>query len=430
MKRPAATLLIIGSTVFMLVTGLAVALVVMVAVQSINPVLPNYSGTPPPVASGSPAAPAGERHGDYTFGHTAAAISPGGDSVPINITERMPFTLDADVTSMRLHVRNWNYITDTALPGTVNLSGIAIGKAASGQIPGDSSAFSATPAVFSGATSLTDGEEFVSDWVSADTVGFEKSTPFFLSVGMSAAPGTKIGVSTSVSWFATDSQPSAVTTQDSVGDFIQVGPFLDMWMDYTYSGDEPLIVVAGHSLNSGANNSEGKVPHTGENSSWHQVWADANGAVAASLSTPGSLTTQFAPDSPKWNIYTDLDPDAFVLWSASNDIANGVPFDELKTAWLATLGKAKELWPNARVFVMTEPGRGLAEQREGLRVAWNDWLKSDTSGDFTVVDADAALSDPAQPDQLDPAINGDGIHPSPAGFARVADAFETAYAAG
>lgn len=427
MKRPAATLLIVGSTLFMLVAGLAAVLVVTLVVSNIQAPRQSISGPPPTASSGSATAPAGDRLADYTFGHTAAAVTPGGPDAPTELTERLPFRLGTEVTSMRLHVRNWDYIGDRPLPGTVNVSGIAVGRAASAEIPGDSSGFAGDPAVFSAGTTLTDGEEYVSDWVGAGTIGFDSGEPFILSLGFSAAAGVEIGAAGSVAWLAATAEPAAVTTPQSLGVYSMSASFLDIWLEYTTSSDQKLIVVAGHSLNSGANSNTAEHPHAGENDAWHQVWANEHDGLAASLSAPGSWTTNFPVDSPKWELYQGLDPDAFVLWSASNDLAGGQSIEVLKTAWLAALGRAHGLWPDARLFAFTEPGRGLTGQLEQNRLQWNEWLTSDTSGRFTVIDTAALLSDPSHPGDLNPDIDGDGIHPTPAGYHLVADAFAGAF---
>ncbi|TPG53862.1 SGNH/GDSL hydrolase family protein [Sphingomonas glacialis] len=59
---------------------------------------------------------------------------------------------------------------------------------------------------------------------------------------------------------------------------------------------------------------------------------------------------------------------------------------------------------------------------EADRVAVNDWIRR--SGVFdTVVDFDAVMRDPAHPERLAPAFDsGDGLHPSPAGYARMGQA--------
>ncbi|WP_010183504.1 SGNH/GDSL hydrolase family protein [Sphingomonas sp. PAMC 26605] len=61
-------------------------------------------------------------------------------------------------------------------------------------------------------------------------------------------------------------------------------------------------------------------------------------------------------------------------------------------------------------------------QNEADRVALNRWIR--TSGTFdAVVDFDALMRDPARPERLARAYDsGDGLHPSPAGYARMGEA--------
>jgi lysophospholipase L1-like esterase len=59
---------------------------------------------------------------------------------------------------------------------------------------------------------------------------------------------------------------------------------------------------------------------------------------------------------------------------------------------------------------------------EGLRTRVNAWIR--TPGHFdSVIDLDRVIADPARPDRLAPAFDtGDGLHPNPASFARMAAA--------
>lgn len=59
---------------------------------------------------------------------------------------------------------------------------------------------------------------------------------------------------------------------------------------------------------------------------------------------------------------------------------------------------------------------------EGLRQRVNAWIRAPGHFD-SVIDMERAVADPARPDRLDPALDtGDGLHPNPAGFARMAAA--------
>lgn len=64
------------------------------------------------------------------------------------------------------------------------------------------------------------------------------------------------------------------------------------------------------------------------------------------------------------------------------------------------------------------------EEGEAIRDALNDWIR--TSGEYdAVVDFDQAVSDPAEPDQLNPAYNsGDGLHPNDNGYHAMAAAID------
>ena len=75
-----------------------------------------------------------------------------------------------------------------------------------------------------------------------------------------------------------------------------------------------------------------------------------------------------------------------------------------------------------RVFGATLTPASLPPQRESIRLAVNQWIRTTRALDG-VVDFDAALRDPAQPDRLRRGFDsGDNIHPSDAGYAAMAEA--------
>ncbi|PTD98786.1 SGNH/GDSL hydrolase family protein [Pandoraea apista] len=77
---------------------------------------------------------------------------------------------------------------------------------------------------------------------------------------------------------------------------------------------------------------------------------------------------------------------------------------------------------NVRILGTTIPPGKLPPEREAVREAVNQWVR--TGGAFDgVIDFDAALRDPAQPTRMLPRLDsGDGTHPSDAGYAAMADA--------
>ena len=74
-----------------------------------------------------------------------------------------------------------------------------------------------------------------------------------------------------------------------------------------------------------------------------------------------------------------------------------------------------------KVFGATLTPASLPAQRESIRFAVNQWIRNSHAFDG-VVDFDATLRDPAQPDRLRRAFDsGDHIHPSDAGYTAMAD---------
>lgn len=61
---------------------------------------------------------------------------------------------------------------------------------------------------------------------------------------------------------------------------------------------------------------------------------------------------------------------------------------------------------------------------EATRQRVNEWIR--TSGFFdAVIDFDQAIRDPSMPERINPVYDsGDGLHPNPAGYKVLADAFD------
>ncbi|MEX3901620.1 SGNH/GDSL hydrolase family protein [Paraburkholderia sp. BR10954] len=75
-----------------------------------------------------------------------------------------------------------------------------------------------------------------------------------------------------------------------------------------------------------------------------------------------------------------------------------------------------------KVFGATLTPASLPQERENIRLAVNQWIRTSRAFDG-VVDFDSALRDRAQPERLQRAFDsGDHIHPSDAGYAAMADA--------
>lgn len=113
-----------------------------------------------------------------------------------------------------------------------------------------------------------------------------------------------------------------------------------------------------------------------------------------------------------------------VLHAGVNDLGAGANAGELITGQREILRRARER--GLRVFGATLlPFGGSDYDRPGheaQRQAFNRWVRE--GGEFDAfIDFDAALRDPQQPERLGSAYDsGDRLHPSPAGYRRMAEA--------
>lgn len=374
-----------------------------------------------PVAAAADAPAAGDRHALYSLGHTSATL-PISVPAPGVVEERVPFIPSVDATRYRLVIRNLDYRGDQMIANPVQVNAVYLGKqgAEKGSFDG------AATARLSAGGKLTDGKALVTDWFDASAVPMTAGTSYLLGVSFSAPTSTQIGVSPAVAWVRSGVANGPMTTQANRGQFTLQGGYLDIAVEYAFDDPEhkiPVVSVLGHSLNAGANQ---KVSHEGEISSWHQQWARQNGGVASSLAAAGSWTSNFLPDSPKWQLAPEIDADYVAVWASSSDLVAGTSVNDVGAAWVALVGKAQQEWPNAKIIAFTEPPRGAEGEGEEARNQWNAFLRTNPSQVACVVDVDRAVADPADPHVLNPKYNGDGSHMTPAGNAYVAELFQEA----
>ncbi len=382
-----------------------------------------------PVHQGAPVDPApGPGSGqlaDYSFGHTAVVAEHFTDG-PLNAVQRLPFTLAADATSFRVHLRNWNYLTDQPVPGTLELSGLWIGAQGAEK---DVAAFADEPTRITREATLSDGETFTTPWIADDDVALTAGRPMLLSMGLRADHGIALSATGGVSWIDTFGASELGGVPEAIGDLNVGTAFLDVWIEYTTAPTTPVLFTIGHSLNTPGNVHPDLQPHDGEVTSWPQQWALSSGGAAATLAVPGAWTTSFGPDSLKWRTYGDATPDYVTFWASSSDLDSGRPVADVQLSMQVLVAHARSLWPQARVIAFTEPPRGSDAKTDAARAEYNRWLRTKPLELDAVVDADRILVDPADPHSLRPEITADGSHLNPAGHRLVAGMLRATIAA-
>ncbi|SDY74413.1 SGNH/GDSL hydrolase family protein [Herbiconiux ginsengi] len=352
-----------------------------------------------------------------SFGHTTdrAVPSPGA---PMDASMRLPFELGVPAEAFRVHIRNWQFNSEETFPTPVTITGVYLGEQAMSGESGQSGAFASTPVGVAGTANLsTDG--FVSDWIEPGRFTLDAHTSYLLSLGWTAPAGAVLATNPGLSWLATDAGSSRANA-DGVQGAQSYLSYFDVWIEYEYSGDAPLLVSIGHSLNAPGNYRTDLFPTRGEQTAWPQQWALSNDAAAVSFASPGAETTVFGPGAAKWTEFGELDPDIVTIWTASNDIAHGRPLADIERDWGAVVTQVQALWPDATVYALTEPPRDLSGAAERTRLDWNSWLSLGPYGVDRVLDADYTLRDPQQPSVLRPDVNADGIHFTARGHSLIA----------
>lgn len=374
------------------------------------------------VSPGTDAPADAQRRAFYSFGHTAQTV-PVPVPQPAVIEQRLPFRPTVEAGKYRVVVRNLDYRGDVDGTATLAVDSIYLGPNA-----GDGRFDLSSTVRLSGAGTIAGSDALTTEWFDASTLRLGPDGEYLLGVSFSAPAGSQLGVSPAVGWVRSGAPAGPLTADANRGEYVRAGMFLDIAIEFAFDDPDrsvPVVAVLGHSLNSGAN-ANPAVPHDGEESAWHQIWAREHGGVASSMSAVGSWTANFLPTSPKWALASAVDPDYVAIWSSSSDLVAGATLNDVGVAWVAVIDEARRVWPNAKIVAFTEPPRGAQGAGEATRNAWNEFLRTKPAQLDALVDVDVLVADPSDPSVLDPEINGDDSHMSPAGNARVAAAFAQA----
>lgn len=350
-------------------------------------------------------------------GRTVAKVAvPGGFNLTQRVVVRMPVT----PTRFRVAFANRQDLTDELLTGVGAAVSMHIGPRA-----GTSGAFDGTPFTIFGladpAIGSIDGSIAYSPWTDAGTFGLEAGEDYLLSTAIVMPSAAEISINPAAAYIGGNLLNGGdIAAPGALG---WGGSFYDMWIEYESVG-AIILGIIGHSLNSPGNVNSGVHPWDGEYQSWSNRWAEQVGAIASTMSMPGSWLGHYPDASTKWHLLDGVTPDRVAVWGASSDLAGGAGLPLAKSRIVGVVAKARSLWPAADMFVMTEPGRGLAGSVEADRLAYNTWLRGGGLGAaVTIVDTDALLSNG---NVLRAAIDADGSHFTTAGHEEVARAFAIA----
>ncbi|GAA1714400.1 GDSL-type esterase/lipase family protein [Brachybacterium phenoliresistens] len=317
-----------------------------------------------------------------TLGYGGAQTTGSGTTV---VVQHMPATAER----VQLHLRNWNPRYAMADSPAVQITATAIGLHNGA---GGSAAWTPLPA--EGPT------EYASGWV--------------------AVPEAWRGQDVAVrySWSSTGTIQRCIGTGWTNGAKDNTPPMFG-WLEVEVPASTPVVAAFGDSLSSGVSSSRPVVD------SWIDQWARENGAVPAHWSHSGDKAVNWpASAQQKWGLYGwDIAaPDALVYCMGSNDLSEaGITFADMQTRIADTVSQIKRQITSS-VFAATilpRTNQPAGSTFETVRRQVNTWLPE--SGLVRDVFAFAAAVS-SDDENLDPAIDADGVHLTSAGYKRLADA--------
>ncbi|MUL44456.1 hypothetical protein FZI85_17175 [Mycobacterium sp. CBMA293] len=357
--------------------------------------------------------------------------------------DRREFSISQKVRRFRVHFRNRNQLADTqgnpvtgmvAYVGIPSTTGSADGKW-NGQC-------TTTPTQILTSTNMAANAEVVTPWVSPSTFTIDPYKRYVLSYGFTTPAsgvtcfGGGVVYQTALASDAGLANPSGMTR-------ITNAAFLQVWIEYEFANDNaPVMLVVSNSLSNGTNNSGGAVDNNGEIGSWPQVWAMANGGVAASIGVASSLAANYkaASAGARWDVYdpcaSALDPDVVLYYAlASSDVIGegGSTITTSQADFLGAIAKGKSKFPNARHIITNIPPRGeytgsgaTAGTLEKARLDFNRWSHLLPAGVETCFDVDALVSNWADPARMRAGVydvgSGDATHLNARGHHTVGNA--------
>ncbi|MCC8393090.1 SGNH/GDSL hydrolase family protein [Paraburkholderia sp. MMS20-SJTR3] len=292
-----------------------------------------------------------------------------------------------------------------------------------------------------GAVSIPPGGELDSDPVAVDII---EGTPYAISAFM--GPDQRMAA-----WHRVSNQVNYVSAPGNHAADASAAAFRGRFTQYMWvtglsvdaSAPAATVAAIGDSITDGMRSSLNR------NRRWPDALArrlDASGGQSVAIVNLGISGNRLLSDSPCYGdaLVSRFDRDALrrpgvkavVLLIGINDINfaampahsgldcdfphTSVTASDLISGYQRVIAAARHA--GVKVFGATLTPASLPPEREDIRLAVNQWIRTSRSFDG-VVDFDAALRDHAQPDRLQRAFDsGDHIHPSDAGYAAMADA--------
>jgi Major tropism determinant N-terminal domain len=278
----------------------------------------------------------------------------GGTYSNAEMQFRVPAKLPQKSRRWRLHIRNYNILSDVAVLSGASFLPVYLGKQSLNASGEETGAFMATPVqVLPAFTLPSDGSEVTSSWVTDTAAQFDNEIPYLLDFGYTGGVTQQYGYGQM--WFAAGSGRTAgVGTQNGYsGGLSSINSCVfDIRIEYEFSGDRQVIAVIGDSTASSNGNVTEKCSTT---KFWPARYSYRTGHAVANGGIPSASFNSIWSIGSKW-AYLRLKPssviyDAVIVDNGINDVNGGLGLASIKTVFTSSVTAAKSVLGAKRVFV-------------------------------------------------------------------------------
>lgn len=357
----------------------------------------------------------------------------GGGTV-VDYNTRSLVQLPVDTTRWRLRVASTSALSGTVLTGIWNCTGVWVGTplySATG-LPWQR-AFASTPSqALSSFSTVGDGTEFVSSWVTGSALQFKKGVPTGISYGLNAtAPITLLYSSRGATYGSTVAgNASSAAGNAAIPSGSGVGlnnlVVLDIRIEYefatTVQGGVAVGAFIGDSITSGWSSdtsTPGATPPVLSGAEPHQTWPGAagmrNGFAWINMGVGSTTAAQWSSGSGwRWarcDLTTNI-ADFGVISLCTNDVVANATESNMETNIQSCVAVLRSLGIN-EIYLGTMIARGLSGAQETARADVNNWMRNMPCGIAGVFDFDKATYLQATPTVLEPDFLGSQSYPHP-----------------
>jgi len=335
--------------------------------------------------------------------------STGSTNVATARQERHMMCWAAPITRWKVHVRNFDYRLNTALTGTVTLTGVYFGEHDMTTTPTFAFKASPAPALIASGVTLVDGAEWVSPWIATP---LEADKEYLLSLGFTAASGQQFYIQVgSVGTDAVNTNAGITTAPTGTG-----SATLDVWIEAETYATTPSIAFLDDSTGSGVG-----ATYTLRDS-WPSKYCRARKALPVHYTASGESYAAYSNTAyGKWTRWQTLDkPDALIAGLGNNDIFQGADLATTQARVLAVIPELKKITSTNFYWATVMPRTSVTGAQETVRRDFNTWMRTLPHGARDCFEVSAAVS--LDDETLNPAYDADGVHLNTAGYEAAKDA--------